>query len=169
MSINIRKFAKKDWTEVKEIYQLGIATGNATLEAVVPAYETWVSSGDPACTFVAYTGQEGSILGWCRLAPASTRKVYEGVAEVSVYVHPAETGKGIGGLLLEKLIQASEQKGYWTLTAGILVENTSSISLHKKHGFKEIGVREKIGSLHGVWRDVLLLERRSRIVNWNTF
>ncbi len=167
MKVHIRRFNQNDWPEVKEIYQLGIETGNATLEPSVPSYDNWISSGDPACTFVAFTGQKEGILGWSRIALASTRKVYEGVAEVSVYVHPSQTGKGVGGFLLEKLIHASEKKGYWTLTAGILVENSSSIALHKKHGFKEMGVREKIGSLNGKWRDVLFLERRSRIVNWD--
>ncbi len=150
---------KEDWDIVKHIYALGIATGNATFEHSVPTYEKWISSGVPSCILVAC--REKEVIGWCKLTQTSNRYVYRGVGEVSVYVHPSESGKGIGDILLKELIKRSENNGFWTLTAGIFPENVSSIRLHKKHGFEELGIRKKIGKMqNGTWRDVLQLERR---------
>ncbi|MBP1934137.1 GNAT family N-acetyltransferase [Ammoniphilus resinae] len=158
----IRDFLKEDWNQVKFIYEAGIATGHATFETRAPSFDHWIASAVPGCTLVAFNDK--AILGWCKLSAVSDRCVYSGVAEVSIYVHPDAQGKGVGNLLLEALIKRSEEKGFWTLQAGIFPENTSSLALHEKHGFREIGRRERIGKMHGKWRDTILLERRSRVV-----
>jgi len=158
----IRDLLKDDWNQVKCIYEAGIATGHATFETGTPSYDKWISSAVPGCTLVAYDGE--TILGWCKLSTVSNRFVYSGVAEVSIYVHPSAQGKGVGSLLLDALFKRSEEKGFWTLQAGIFPENTSSLALHKKHGFRELGRRERIGKMNGKWRDTILLERRSGVV-----
>ena len=162
MSIKIRKLAKEDWDQVKFIYEAGIATKNATFETQAPAtFEQWISNAIPSCTIVAE--EDSSIIGWCRLTPVSYREVYTGIGEHSIYVHPDAKGKGIGNLLLGELIEQSEAEGFWTLESKIFVENEASIQLHKKNGFKVVGIRERIAKLDGVWRDTLLLERRSQV------
>ena len=103
----------------------------------------------------------GEVVGWAVLSPVSRRKVYSGVAEVSVYVGSRIRGRGIGKALLRALIEASESSGLWTLQAGIFAINQASISLHERCGFRVVGLRERIGQLHGVWHDVVLMERRS--------
>ncbi|RXT03891.1 GNAT family N-acetyltransferase [Ammoniphilus sp. CFH 90114] len=158
----IREIQEKDWDQCKVIYEAGIATGHATFEVKSPPYEEWISSAVMGCSLVAYDGD--TILGWCKLSRVSDRCVYAGVGEVSVYVHPEAKGKGIGSVLLNGLIKKSEEKGYWTLNAGVFPENEASIQLHKKHDFREVGRRERIGKMNGIWRDVVLLERRSRVV-----
>ncbi|WP_377890264.1 GNAT family N-acetyltransferase [Alkalihalobacillus sp. R86527] len=163
MQHNIRQMTRSDWDEVKEIYRLGIETGNATFEHEVPTYEKFISNAVPQCTLVV-TDEKG-VQGWGKLNKASKRFVYRGVGEVSVYVHPREKGKGLGGLVVHSLVEKSEEAGFWTLSAGIFPENISSIHLHKKHGFKEVGVRRRIGQMQdGRWRDVILFERRSERV-----
>ncbi|UHA73226.1 GNAT family N-acetyltransferase [Paenibacillus sp. 481] len=162
MEYVVRNMTKDDWEQVKSIYEAGIATGNATLETQAPTYEKWIASAHAECCYVVEDGSH--IVGWCKIGPVSTRHVYAGVGEVSIYVHPDAKGKGIGNLLLHALIEGSEQQGFWTLQAGIFPENSSSIHLHKKHGFRELGTRERIGKRNGVWHDVLLLERRSSVV-----
>lgn len=160
---NIREMTMSDWDDMKEIYRLGIETGNATFENEVPTYESFISNAVSECTLVATN--ENGVQGWCKLNKSSNRFVYRGVGEVSVYVHPREMGEGLGGELLKTLIQKGEEAGFWTLSAGIFPENTSSISLHKKHGFEKVGVRKKIGKMpDGQWRDVILFERRSERV-----
>jgi phosphinothricin acetyltransferase len=149
------------WPAVRKIYRQGIETGNATFETQLPAWEKWDAGHRKDCRLVAF---DREVLGWAALSPVSTRHVYRGVAEVSVYVAAAARGRGVGKALLNALIQHSETKGIWTLQAGIFPENTPSIALHKSCGFREVGVRQKIGELRGVWRDVLLLERRSTAV-----
>jgi L-amino acid N-acyltransferase YncA len=149
-----------DWEAVRAIYLEGIATGNATFETDAPGWQDWNSAHHPFCRLVARN--DNSILAWAALSPVSGRSVYAGVAEVSVYVAAAARGNGIGRALLMKLIQESEQNGIWTLQAAILPENTQSLALHKGCGFREVGRRERIGKLCGVWRDVILLELRSR-------
>ncbi len=151
-----------DWPEVVKIYRQGMLTGNATLETEVPTWESWDAAHLPASRFVAR--QEGRVLGWAALTPASGRCVYAGVAEVSVYVAATAQHRGIGTALLRALIDASEREGIWTLQSGILVENEASLALHKRCGFRVVGRRERLGQLNGVWRDVVLLERRSQIV-----
>lgn len=161
-SILIDKMHEKDWEQVREIYQEGISTGNATFQKELPTWETWDSGHILECRIVARL--DGKILGWAALSPVSSRCVYAGVAEVSIYVRQDSNGKGIGSLLLKSLIEISEQNGFWTLQSGIFPENVFSLNLHRKYGFREVGKRERIGQLDGVWRDTILLERRSRVV-----
>jgi len=152
------------WLAVREIYGQGIATGNATFETEPPDWEKWNSGHRKDCRLVAVETAQQNVLGWAALSPVSSRHVYRGVAEVSVYVCSAARGRGVGRALLQTLIRKSETAGIWTLQAGIFPENTASIALHQSCGFREVGVRQKIGMLKGVWRNVLLLERRSPIV-----
>lgn len=147
------------WEAVKAIYEAGIATGNATFQTSAPSWETWNNDHIAHSRFVAV--ENGDVLGWAALTPVSGRCVYAGVAEVSVYVLPASQGKGVGKALLNALIESSEANGFWTLQAGIFPENKASVRLHESCGFRIIGAREKIGKMNGVWRDTLLLERRS--------
>ena len=150
------------WPAVREIYLEGIATGNATFETELPEWEKWDSAHRKDCRLVAReTGQASIILGWAALSPVSARRVYAGVAEVSIYIAAAARGRGIGKALLHPLVEESERIGLWTLQAGIFPENTASIKLHKSYGFREVGIRHRIGQLGDTWRDVLLLERRS--------
>jgi len=163
MAIKIRQVSKEDWNQVKFIYEAGIATKNATFETAAPAsFEQWFGNAIPSCSLVAE--ESSSILGWCKLSPISAREVYAGVGEHSIYIHPDAKGKGIGNLLLGDLIKQSEAKGFWTLESKIFVENEASIQLHKKNGFKIVGIREKIAKRDGIWRDTLLLERRSQVI-----
>ena len=163
------------WPAVREIYLEGIATGNATFETEPPTWEHWDASHLKNCRSIAlepFTDdgemviplEKVIVLGWAALSPVSGRRVYSGVAEVSVYVAAIARGRGVGKALLKTLIRESEALGIWTLQAGIFPENTSSIALHKSCGFREVGVRSRIGKLGDVWRDVLLLERRSSTV-----
>ncbi|WP_342598285.1 N-acetyltransferase family protein [Psychrobacillus sp. FSL H8-0483] len=166
MNYSFRKTTKDDWNQIKSIYKAGIATGNATFESQAPpSYEKWLSKAHLECTLVLHEGN--TILGWCKLSPVSDRTVYVGVGEVSIYVHPNSKGKGIGNLLLQLLIKASEEHGFWTLQASIFPENIASIHLHQKNGFREVGIRERIGKIDGVWRDNVFLERRSVLVGMN--
>jgi len=146
------------WAAVREIYAEGIATGSATFETEVPDWKKWAEGHRKDCRLIAV---DNNVLGWAALSPVSGRHVYRGVAEVSVYVAAAARGRGIGKALLEALVEQSESHGIWTLQAGIFPENSASIALHKSCGFREVGVRQRIGALKGVWRDVRLLERRS--------
>ena len=154
-----------DWPAVGEIYREGIATGNATFETELPDWEQWESGHRQDCRFVACAGEHraGTLLGWAALSPVSARRVYAGVAEISVYVAASARGQGIGRALLETLVAESERCGIWTLQAGIFPENAASMALHKSCGFWEVGTRRRIGKLRHAWRDVLLLERRSSI------
>ncbi len=160
--MEIRQFNKLDYPKVRRIYQHGLDTGHASFQERAPAWEDWDSAMMDACRFIAQDNE--IILGWAALSPVSNRCVYTGIAEVSVYVSPDAQGKGVGNTLLEALIISSEAAGIWTLQAGIFPENTGSIALHKKNAFKVVGVREKFGCMNGVWRDVVLLERRSQCV-----
>ena len=158
--MKIRSLYPSDWEQVKSIYEKGIATGNATFQTAAPSFEEWDKSHSKTCRFVVE--QNGTVCGWAALTPVSSRCVYAGVAEVSVYIDPVFSGKGIGFCLLEHLVKASEQEGIWTLQAGIFPENSASLKIHEKAGFRILGVREKIGKHHGIWRDTVLLERRSQ-------
>jgi phosphinothricin acetyltransferase len=168
MTIQIESMTSTDWPEVKHIYQQGIETGNATFASSPPmSWQEWQSEHIESCSIVARS--EAAIGGWAALTPVSSRCIYAGVAEVSIYISEGNRGLGIGSQLLEALLQRSEANGIWTLQAGIFPENQASILLHKKLGFKEIGLREKIGRMafgkyKDVWRDVLLMERRSQRV-----
>jgi L-amino acid N-acyltransferase YncA len=162
MPPTIEPLRADDWPTVRAIYLEGIASGNATFETDAPSWEEWDKSHSSFARLVARDGSE--VLGWAALSPVSRRKVYSGVAEVSVYVGNAAQGRGIGGLLLDALIRESESHGTWTLQAGIFPENVASLRLHRRCGFREVGRRERIGQLHGRWRHTVLLERRSRTV-----
>ncbi len=151
-----------DWKAVKEIYEEGIATGNATFQQSAPEWEEWNNNHLAHSRIIAK--EEDNILGWAALTPVSGRCVYAGVAEVSVYVSDKARGRGLGKQLLQKLIEESEANNLWTLQAGIFPENISSIKIHENCGFRTIGKRERIGKMNGVWRDTVLLERRSNKV-----
>lgn len=153
---------RDDWECVRSIYLEGIATGDATFETEAPSWDTWNNAHLSSCRLVARDAD--SVLGWAALSPVSSRCVYGGVAEVSVYVAAMARAKGIGRALLTELIVESERNGIWTLQAGILAENTASIAIHRGSGFREVGRREKLGKLKGEWRDVVLMERRSSVV-----
>ncbi|HJY29998.1 MAG TPA: GNAT family N-acetyltransferase [Pyrinomonadaceae bacterium] len=149
-----------DWEQVRAIYLEGVREGNSTFETEAPSWEAWDEAHHQSPRLVMRAG--GQVLGWAALSPVSKRRVYNGVAEVSVYVTGSARGKGIGRALLEALIENSEQAGMWTLQASIFPENVASIELHLKCGFREVGRRESIAKLNGVWRDTILLERRSK-------
>ena len=159
--IIITKMLPGHWNAVADIYKQGIATGMATFEKDIPSWDAWNANHIEKCRSVALIGK--NIIGWAALSTVSSRCVYGGVGEVSVYVGTANRGKGVGELLLRNLIDQSEKLGYWTLQSGIFPENKKSIELHQKAGFRIIGYREKIGQLDGVWKDNILMERRSKI------
>jgi phosphinothricin acetyltransferase len=163
--MKIQLMESNHWLEVKSIYQAGIKTGNATFEENPPeTWELWKEKFIPACSLVCL--DEKRVIGWGAVSLVSSRCVYQGVGDISIYVAPEYQGSSIGSRLLETLISVSEEEGIWTLQAGIFPENKISLQLHMKHGFKEVGKREKIGKMThgpyvGQWRDVILLERRS--------
>ncbi|PYS93231.1 MAG: N-acetyltransferase [Acidobacteria bacterium] len=162
MDMTIAEIQAEDWPRVRTIYLEGIATGQATFETDAPEWAAWDAAHLPAPRLIARVGQERA--GWAALSPVSSRCVYAGVGEVSVYVGAKYRGAGVGRALLTALIAASERDGVWTLQAGVFPENVASVRLHKSCGFREVGRRERIGRRDGVWRDTLLLERRSRVV-----
>lgn len=151
----------QDWDAVRAIYLEGIATGNSTFEQSVPDWQTWDQGHLESCRLVARAGSE--VLGWTALSPVSRRQVYAGVAEFSIYVAERARGRGIGAALLKALIEESEPKGIWTLQSGIFPENTASLELCRRFGFRVVGTRERVGNMNGRWRDVVLLERRSEV------
>lgn len=162
MNYVVEEMRPEDWEQVRSIYLEGIRTGIATFETDAPDWEKWDASHLRGARLVAREGER--VLGWAALSRVSDRCVYGGVAEVSVYVGERGRGRGVGRALLEALVEASEREGIWTLQAGIFPENEASVKLHLRCGFREVGRRERIGKLNGVWRDTLLLERRSRTV-----
>jgi L-amino acid N-acyltransferase YncA len=147
---------------VLAVYQAGIDEGNATFETRAPAWEQFSAAKLPAHRYVAVTGQR--VRGWVAASPVSDRCVYAGVVEHSVYVHPAARGQGVGRRLLDALIASTEAAGIWTIQSGIFPENTASVALHLRAGFRVVGTRERIGRQHGRWRDVALIERRSPVL-----
>lgn len=161
--MQVRSMDKTDWNAVAKIYKEGIATGFATFENTVPDYISWDAAHLKSCRLVAEI--DGNIMGWAALSPVSSRCVYGGVGEVSVYVSEKSRGLGVGKSLMQKLIDQSEKEGYWTLQSGIFPENTGSIKLHEKVGFRYLGRRERVGKTNeGTWKDNLLFERRSKKV-----
>lgn len=160
-AISIERMRPGHWPAVRAIYEAGIGSGNATLEREVPEWEAWTAGHRPDGRFVAVDGDR--VLGWIALAPYSGRQVYEGVAWLSVYVAPDAQGRGVGRALMEALIESAEEAGIWTLMAGILPENVASLALHRRAGFRRIGVQRRLGQdAAGRWRDVVLMERRRR-------
>jgi len=163
----IDEMQRRDWERVCAIYLEGVSTGHATFDAGLPDWKRWDAEHLPQCRLVARLDE--AIVGWAALSPVSGRCVYSGVAEVSLYVAREAQGRGIGSALLSALIAESETTGIWTLQAGIFPENSASLALHRRHGFRAVGTRERLGKmtfgeLEGAWRDVVLLERRSNRV-----
>jgi L-amino acid N-acyltransferase YncA len=159
--LEIRDLRPLDWPEVVRIYEQGIRTGNATFETAAPPWETWDAGHLPEHRLVAVDG--GRVVGWAAVSPVSDRCCYAGVVEHSVYVSEAARGRGVGRALLQALIASTERAGIWTLQSGVFPENEASVALHLACGFRVVGVRERLGRVHGAWRDVLLLERRSEV------
>ena len=151
-----------DWQEVSRIYMEGIATGIATFETTVPGFSAWDAAHMASCRLVAAEGD--TLMGWAALSPVSSRCVYGGVGEVSIYIGSGFRGKGVGMQLMRALINASEAESLWTLQSGIFPQNRGSIILHEKAGFRYLGKRERIGKRDGIWHDNLLYERRSNVV-----
>ena len=162
MGLFIDDLRPSDWEQVRGIYLEGIADGNATFETQAPTWEKWDAAHLTFGRLVARVAE--GILGWSALSPVSDRCCYAGVAEASLYVGTPHRGQGVGAALLQATIDRAEAQGIWTLQAGIFPENRASLALVRKFGFREVGRRERLGKLHGEWRDVVLLERRSRIV-----
>ena len=163
MNYEIREMQPSDGEKVIEIFQEGIDGGNATFEQNVPTWEAWDNKFFKICRFVLEDENE-NIFGWAALQPISNRDCFKGVAEVSIYLKNEFQGKGLGKMLLRKLILDSEEHEFWTLQSGIFPENEASINVHLNLGFRNVGTRERIGQMNGVWRDVILLERRSAVV-----
>jgi phosphinothricin acetyltransferase len=162
MKISIDAMTRADWPEVRRIYLEGVATREATFETDAPDFASWDADHIESPRLAARAPGFRRLVGWAALSQVSKRPVYTGVAEVSVYISADSRGRGVGCALLEALVLASEEAGFWTLQAGIFPENAASIRLHEKCGFRLVGLREKLGVHYGVWRDVLLFERRSR-------
>lgn len=148
-----------DWPDVARIYREGIETGDATFEISVPEWEAWDAGRLAECRLVSEL--DGRVAAWAALSAVSKRPVYRGVAEHSIYVSGDARGRGVGSALLEAFVGASEEAGFWTLQTAIFPENSASIAVHTRFGFRVVGRRERLGLHHGRWRDVLLMERRS--------
>jgi L-amino acid N-acyltransferase YncA len=161
-AIELRNLRPSDWPQVASIFEAGIRAGNATFETEAPTWEAWDASHNRQHRLVAV--EDGRVVGWAALSPVSDRYCYSGVAEDSVYLAPQAQGRGVGRLLLERLIAGAEKDGIWTIQAAMFPENTASVQLHVRCGFRIVGVRERLGKQHGAWRDVVLLERRSKEV-----
>jgi phosphinothricin acetyltransferase len=162
-TLGIRLMTSADWTAVHAIYAAGIASGDATFETEPPTWERFDNTRLPEHRYVA-TDSAGEVIGWVAATPISDRAAYRGVVEHSVYVDPDAAGRGIGLALLTTLIDSTEAAGIWTIQSGVFPENTASLALHERAGFRVVGRRTRIGRLHGVWRDVVLIERRSAVV-----
>lgn len=158
----IRTMTKQDSLRVLEIYKMGLETRMATFETIVPSWTVWDLKHLSHSRLVYIDNDK--ILGWSALSPVSTRLTYNGVAEISIYVDTDNLGKGIGSMLMEKMIESSEQNNVWTLFSSVFPENTSTLKLHEKFGFRIIGRRDRIAQLDGIWRDTILLELRSKKV-----
>ncbi|WP_230394412.1 GNAT family N-acetyltransferase [Plantactinospora alkalitolerans] len=158
--MRIRPMGPADADMVLAIYQSGLDGGNASFETVAPTW-TAFDAGKLADHRLVAVDENGTVLGWVTVSAVSTRAVYAGVVEHSVYVHPAAQGHGVGAALLDALIASTEAAGIWTIQSGIFPENAASLTLHQRAGFRIIGVRERIGRHRDKWRDVILIERRS--------
>lgn len=162
VGLEIAAMSPGHWPAVARIYEEGIATGDATFETTVPSWDDWDAGHLRDHRLVALLG--GDVVGWAGASGVSDRCVYGGVVESSVYVAEGARGRGVGRALLDALVASTESEGIWTVQAGIFPENVASLSLHERSGFELVGRRKRLGRLNGVWRDVLLLERRSEIV-----
>jgi L-amino acid N-acyltransferase YncA len=152
-----------DASQVLVIYQAGLDTRQASFETAAPAWEAFDAARLPGHRHVAADAATGEVVGWVAASAVSSRPVYAGVIEHSVYVHPGHRGRGVGAALLGALIWSSEAAGIWTIQSGVFPENTASLALHKRAGFRVVGVRERVGCHHGRWRDTVLIERRSSV------
>ena len=159
----IRPMTPDDAGRVLSIYQAGLDTGQASFETLAPAWEAFDAARLPGHRHVAADAATGEVLGWVAVSPVSSRPVYAGVVEHSVYVHPGRRRRGVGAALLGALIRSSEAAGIWTIQSGVFRENAASLALHERAGFRVVGVRERVGRHHGQWRDTVLIERRSRV------
>lgn len=162
MKLLIETLQPAHWPAVREIYREGIETGQATFETAVPTWAIWDNNHRSDCRLIALI--ENQIAGWAALSSVSKRQVYNGVAEVSIYIAASARGQGIGKQLMQALVTISEEAGIWTLQSSVFPENKVSIALHQAFGFRIVGRRERIAQLHGRWRDTVLLERRSKII-----
>jgi phosphinothricin acetyltransferase len=158
----VREMTQQDGTRVLEIYKMGLDTRNATFETETPSWADWDAKHLKHTRFVYVENEK--ILGWVALTSTSIRKVYSGVAEISIYIDTNSLGRGYGSMLMEKAINSSEEHGIWTLFSSVFPENVGTIKLHEKFGFRKVGTREKIAQLDGEWRDTVLFERRSKQV-----
>ncbi len=154
-----------DYASVSAIFEQGIAGGNATYDLAAATWEDWDAKHVSVCRWVAKSQQDHRVLGWAALSPVSSRVVFRGVAELSIYLANEAKGMGIGDALMAKIVEDSESKGFWMLQSGIFPENVPSLRLHEKHEFRTVGIRERIGQMRsGEWRDIILMERRSKNV-----
>jgi phosphinothricin acetyltransferase len=158
--VTLRALEPDDWPAVRAIYVDGIRSGLASFETEAPSWEAW----DAGHTLRVVAESDGDVVGWAAASPVSSRRCYRGVAETSVYVAARARGRGVGRLLMEELIAQSEREGTWTLETGIFPENEASLKLHRALGFRVVGVRKRIGKRDGLWRDTVLMERRSEVV-----
>lgn len=163
MNYELREMLPSDEARVLEIFQQGVNGGMATFETTVPTAEAWNMDYFNDCRWVL-ENETNEVVGWCALKPVSKREVYKGVAEVSIYFEDKYQGKGLGSVLLKKMILDSENHGFWTLQANIFSENEASLRFHQKNGFRIVGMRKKIGKLKGEWKDVIMLEKRSEVI-----
>lgn len=163
MNYELREMLPSDEARVLEIFQQGVNSGMATFETTVPTAEAWNMDYFNDCRWVL-ENEANEVVGWCALKPVSKREVYKGVAEVSIYFDNDYQGKGLGSILLKKMILDSERHGFWTLQANIFSENEASLRFHQKNGFRIVGMRKKIGKLNGEWKDVIMLEKRSEVI-----
>jgi phosphinothricin acetyltransferase len=161
--MEVRGLRSEDWPEVARIYREGIETGNATFETGVPSWEEWDAAHLAEHRFVAE--RDGRVVGWVALLPFSSRECYLGVAEISAYVSEEARSQGVGRELLAAAIEGAERGGIWTLQTSVFPENEASLRLLRRFGFREVGRRERIGRLHGIWRDTVLVERRSEVIS----
>jgi L-amino acid N-acyltransferase YncA len=164
-AVAIRTMTEADADAVLAIYRAGIETGNATFETAAPDWPAFSKAKLAGHRLVAEDPATGQVLGWAALSPVSDRCVYSGVAENAIYVSPEARGRGVGEALLRALVESAERGGIWTIQTGVFPENTASLALHQKVGFRVVGRRERIGRHHGIWRDVMFLERRSPVID----
>jgi phosphinothricin acetyltransferase len=164
MDLIIDELRPEDWDQVRQIYLEGLATGQGSFEVEAPSWEIWNKNHHSHSRLIAR--QDGRVIAWAALAPVSARQCYAGVAEVSLYVSADQRGRGVGQRLLQAVIESSERHGIWSLYGATFPENEASIRLQLACGFRIVGCRERVAQRHGVWRDTILTERRSRVVGW---
>ena len=160
--LQIRAFTEADYPQIQAIYQQGIDFGFATCETEYTTWQEWDASMLPVCRFIAE--KDNHIVGWAALSPISTQKIYAGVAEVGIYITQAARGMGIGHELMQHLVRGSELEGFWTLQAVLFPEHQPSVALMRRNGFHALGIRKHLAQVNGEWRDVVFMERRSKVV-----